>query len=136
MRILKTYSRMLTNDIGGSTAFMAGLLGTKPHMRMTFGDWEIVGIGDILLVGGTDEALAPIRGSQGPIVVDNLDEAQRTLEAGGATITQAAASAPTGRYLYARHPDGTSCEYTERNAGLADKWVFAPFEAGKLSSEI
>jgi hypothetical protein len=61
--ILKTYARILTQDLASSLALFEQLIGREPDIWVTFNDWEIVAIGDILLVGGTQESLAPIRGS-------------------------------------------------------------------------
>jgi predicted enzyme related to lactoylglutathione lyase len=111
--ILKTYARVLTQDLASSLALFEQLIGHEPDIRITFNDWEIVAIGDILLVGGTEESLAPIRGSQGPLIVTDLLETQCLLEQAGAVITQPPVPTPTGTMLYARHPDGTSVEYVQ-----------------------
>ncbi|WP_375419263.1 VOC family protein [uncultured Hymenobacter sp.] len=111
--ILKTYARVFTNDLAASLPLFQQLIGREPDVRFTYGEWEIVGIGDILLVAGTDEALAPIRGSYGPLIVDDLAATQLQLEQAGAVIVQPAAVGPTGTLLYARHPDGSTVEYLQ-----------------------
>jgi predicted enzyme related to lactoylglutathione lyase len=111
--ILKTYARVFTNDLAVSLPVFRQLIGREPDMHFTFGEWEIVAIGDLLLVAGTDEALAPIRNSYGPLVVDNLEATQQQLVQAGAVITQAISASPTGTMLYARHPDGTHMEYVQ-----------------------
>ena len=133
--ILKTYARIFTNDAEKSLNAFEQMFGGEPHMRIRFGDWDLIGIGDVMFVGGTDEALAPIRKSHGPFIVDDLDETQRRLKETGAKITKAISPAPTGRYLYATHPDGTSVEYTELKPELVEKWITAPERAGRLSSQ-
>ena len=111
--ILKTYARVFTNDLAISLPLFQQLVGREPDMRFVFGEWEIVAIGDLLLVAGTDEALAPIRNSYGPLIVDNLEATRQQLEQAGAVITQPISTSPTGTMLYARHPDGTSMEYVQ-----------------------
>jgi hypothetical protein len=134
--ILKTYARVFTNDAEQSLALFQRLHGGKPHLRLKFHGWDLIAIGDILIVGGTDEALAPIRDSHGPFVVDNLNETQKILEQCGARIIQAAATGPTGRFLYARHPDGLIVEYAEWTPDLVEKWIKTPQREGKLSSAL
>lgn len=111
--ILKKYARVFTNDLAASLPLFQQLVGREPDIRFTFGEWEIVALGNLLLEAGTDEALAPIRHSHGPLVVDNLEATQQQLEQAGAVITQAISASPTGTMLYARHPDGTSVEYVQ-----------------------
>jgi hypothetical protein len=96
----------------------------------------LIAIGDTLIVGGTDESLAPIRDSHGPYIVDNLDETRRILLEGGAEITQEINPTPTGRFLYAKHSDGLLVEYVEWNSDLVEKWITTPLQNGKLSSQI
>ena len=134
--ILKTYTRIFTGDIDLSLGLLRQLHGAEPHFRTRFRNWELAGIGDILLVGGTDEALAPIRGSIGPLIVDDIDRTRRELEAAGATITMLLDDAPTGRGFYARHPDGNSVEYVQWTPELVERWIEAPRRAGKLASQL
>lgn len=134
--ILKTYTRMLTTDAEKSLDLLRRVYGNEPHFRSSFKDWELIGIGDVLLVAGTDESLVPIRGSFGPIVVTDLEEIERTLKDARVRITQPIDTGPTGRYLYAEHPDGAVVEYCEWRDDLVEKWVRKPQREGKLSSQI
>jgi predicted enzyme related to lactoylglutathione lyase len=111
--ILKTYARIFTQDVSASLVLLEQLIGRGPDMRFTTGDWELAAIGDILLVGGTEEALAPIRNSYGPLIVDDLAQTQALLEQAGAVITYPFTRTPNGAMLYARHPDGNVVEYVE-----------------------
>ena len=134
--ILKTYARVFTNDLERALRTFQALHGSSPHLRLRFGEWDLVGIGDVFIVAGTDEALAPIRDSYGPFIVDDLDEAQRTIEAEGGQITQPISDVPTGRMLYARHADGLHVEYVEWRPDLIEKWIRGPQRDGKLSSQL
>lgn len=134
--ILKTYMRLFTTDAERSLAALRDLHGGEPHMRMTMNEWELIAIGDILLVAGSEQSLAPIRNSQGPIVVDDLDEAKAALEAGGATISKPIADGPTGRYLYAIHADGSIVEYAEWRPELVERWYRAPKNSRTPSAQM
>ena len=57
----------------------------------------------MLVVAGSDEALAPIRGSFGPWIVTDLDETRQLLVEAGAEITREITSVPTGRMMYAHY---------------------------------
>jgi len=118
--LLKTYARLFTNDMDKSLSLMRTLTGTEPDYRFTMEEqqWEIAGIGDFLLVAGTAEALAPIRSSHGPLVVDDLDRYVQLLQNQGAAITKPPARSQTGRYFYARQPDGSDVEYVEWSQDL------------------
>ena len=70
---------------------------SEPHLRLKFEAWELIGIGDVLVVAGTDEALAPIRDSLGPWIVTDLDETRRQLVEAGSEITREIEPVPTGR---------------------------------------
>lgn len=123
LMILKTYARIFTQDVAASLALFEQLTGCAPDIHFTFGEWELVAIGDILLVGGTEEALAPIRNSYGPLIVDDLAHTRHVLEQAGAVITQPPTPTPTGTMLYARHPDGSSVEYVQWLPELVERII-------------
>lgn len=133
--ILKTYTRFLTTDLEGTLRLLRKLHAGEPHLRFRFDPWELVGIGDILVVAGTEEALAPIRGSFGPWIVTDIDEVRRSLVQAGAQIIREIAPVATGRMMYARHPDGAVVEYVEWTAELVEQVIEAPRRAGRLASE-
>lgn len=134
--ILKTYTRLFTTDLEKSLRVLRELHAGEPHLRFRFDPWELVGIGDVLVVAGTEEALAPIRSSLGPWVVADLDETRRSLVEAGAEITREIAPVPTGRMMYARHPDGAVVEYVQWTPELIEQIIEAPRRAGKLASEV
>lgn len=134
--ILKTYTRIFTTDLEGTLRLLRRLHVSEPHLRFRFDPWELVGIGDVLVVAGTDEALAPIRGSLGPWIVTDIDETRRSLVEDGAEITREIAAVPTGRMMYARHPDGAIVEYVQWTAELVEQIIEGPRRAGKLTSEM
>ena len=133
--VLKTYARLFTEDMDGSLAFLQTLLGKVPDYRfaMTEAGIEVAGIGDICLVGGDAENLAPLRNTQGPLVVDDLDGTKDQLIANGATITKPEASSETGRYFYALHPDGANVEYVQWKSDLRRAILGDPITAERTS---
>ncbi|HEX7324724.1 MAG TPA: hypothetical protein VF292_05160 [Rhodanobacteraceae bacterium] len=86
--ILKTYTRILTTDLQRTVETLKAVHGVQPHLTIPFESWTIVAIGDVLIVGGTEEALAPIRGSLGPWIVENVDDTKATLVKLGATVVR------------------------------------------------
>ena len=134
--ILKTYTRIFTNDAEATLRLLRPLHVGEPHLRLRFDPWDLIGIGDILVVGGTDEALAPIRGSLGPWIVTDIDVTRATLVDAGAEIIRDIAPVPTGRMMYARHPDGATVEYVQWTPELVEQLIEAPRRAGKLASQI
>lgn len=134
--ILKTYTRIFTTDLDASLSLLQAIHGTKPHMRFPFGDLSLAAIGDVLVVAGSEDALAPLRGSHGPWIVDDLEQTRSQLLALRAEILRDIEAVPTGTMLYARHPDGTVVEYVQWNADLVDEHIRAPLQQGILSSQI
>ena len=134
--ILKTYARMFSRDCDETLAMLERLHGRKPHLRFRFGEWDLAGIGDTLVVAGTQEALAPILDTHGPLVVSDIDAVQIELLAGGATITRPLVDVPTGRMLYARHADGLHVEYVQWTDDLVERLIRMPQREGRLSSEL
>jgi hypothetical protein len=74
---------------------------------------KIAGIANLCVVAGRPEKLAPVRASQGPLIVNDLNQTKALLIAHGATIAEPDAESETGRYFYAVHPDGSEVEYVE-----------------------
>lgn len=134
--ILKTYSRLFSADCDATLATLERLHGRKAHIRFRFGEWDLAGIGDMFVVAGTTESLAPIRDSHGPVIVRDIEAVEAELLSNGATITQPIVEVPTGRMLYARHADGLHIEYVEWTADLVERFIRAPQKEGRLSSEL
>lgn len=134
--VLKTYARLVTHDVDQSLDLLRRLHGTEPHLRVTFGALDLAMIGDVIVVGGPEEVVAPQREIQGPLVVDDVAATRRTLEQAGATVTQEIPQSPTGHGFVARHPDGSRVEYVEWTPDLVERWIEAPRRAGTLSSQV
>jgi predicted enzyme related to lactoylglutathione lyase len=134
--ILKTYTRIFTTDLESTVATLKAVHGTEPHFRLDFDPWTLIGIGDVLAVGGTDEALEPIRGSHGPWIVEDIDDARAKLLANGASVVRDIEDVPTGRMMYMKHADGSVVEYVQWTPELVEKNIFAPLRAGTPASQI
>ncbi len=115
MKILKTLSRLYVTDLPTALEFYEELLGTSAAMSFQIPQigLELAQIGDILLIGGSEEALKPFRSTQATFLVDSLDEFRAFLEEKGAEIIRGPAKVPTGRNMTVKHPDGSVIEYVE-----------------------
>jgi hypothetical protein len=134
--ILKTYTRVLTTDIEATVATLKAVHGTEPHFRFDYDPLTLVGIGDVLAIGGTDAALEPIRGSFGPWIVDDIEATKGMLLANGASVLQDVKDITNGRMMYMRHADGSVVEYVEWTPELVERHILAPLRAGTPASQI
>jgi len=134
--ILKTYTRVLTTDIEATVATLKAVHGTEPHFRFDYDPLTLVGIGDVLAIGGTDAALEPIRGSFGPWIVEDIDAAKGMLLANGASVLQDIKDITKGRMMYMRHADGSVVEYVAWMPELVERHILAPLRAGTPASQI
>ncbi|WP_432115667.1 VOC family protein [Streptomyces sp. S1] len=121
MTILKTYARLWADDLDRALPLLERLTGERPHLRLTFHAVSLGAVGDFLVIAGPAEERAKYAHASATVVVHDLDALQETLEGAGAVITTPATDGPTGRFLYARHPDGAGIEYVEWNAELLDR---------------
>jgi len=124
--VLKTYTRILTNDAESALRTFELIYGARLDLRMAFRDWDAIAIGDVLIVGGSDDSLQPLLGTHGPLIVDDLEATKALLESAGAEITQPIESGPTGTFLYARHADGSIVEYAQWTDALRERLIEAP----------
>ncbi|MDN4633595.1 hypothetical protein QCD71_18900 [Sphingomonas sp. PsM26] len=134
--ILKTYTRVLTTDIEATVATLKAVHGTEPHFRFDYDPLTLVGIGDVLAIGGTDAALEPIRGSFGPWIVEDIEATKGMLLANGASVLQDVKDITNGRMMYMRHADGSVVEYVEWTPELVERHILAPLRAGTPASQI
>jgi len=134
--ILKTYTRMFTTDLEATVTTLKAVHGTEPHLRLHYHPLTLVGIGDVLVIGGTEEALAPIRGTFGPWIVEDIDEAKSQLLANGASVVRDIHDIPTGRMMYIKHVDGSVVEYVQWLPELVEQHIFGPLRAGTPSPQI
>lgn len=111
--ILRTYTRILTQDANGALKPLQALVGRPPDARFPLpGGIELVPIGDFFIIAGPAEALKPFVGVLGPVIVDDLDATEAHLQENGVTI-KGKHDVPTGRLLFAEHPGGVMIEWLE-----------------------
>lgn len=100
--ILRSYSRILTTDLETTVEALKAVHVTDPHLRFSFDPWTLVGIGDVLAVGGTDETLEPTRSSHGPWIVKDVDDMKTKLLFGRQCGQACPVDARTCREAYLR----------------------------------
>lgn len=74
---------------------------------------SVAKIGGLLVIGGSDEVLAPLRKIRATFTVDSLNDYENHLREKGATFLQPPTTTPTGRNMIAAGPDGVVFEYVE-----------------------
>ncbi|MEU3188578.1 VOC family protein [Streptomyces sp. NPDC006923] len=113
MTILKTYARLWSDNLDRALPLLAELTGAQPELRLAFHSVELAAIGGFLVIAGPAEERAKYAHASATVVVEDLDALTAILRAADATITTPMTSGPTGRFLYARHADGSEVEYVE-----------------------
>jgi predicted enzyme related to lactoylglutathione lyase len=117
MKILRTLTRVCVNDLDSATAFYENLTGQKTGLRIAMPEagLELAQVGDVLIIGGNDDALIPFRQTRATFLVDSLAEYHRFLTENGTTILRPPQKVPTGMNMTVRHPDGLIAEYVEHD---------------------
>ncbi len=115
MKVLKTFTRLYVKNIDSALVFYEQLLNTKPSLRFTYPavHLELAGIGDFLLLAGSEEALASFRETKATCIVDSILEFRTHLLNQGSEIIRDIREVPTGKNMTIKHPDGTIIEYVE-----------------------
>jgi GNAT superfamily N-acetyltransferase len=115
MKVIRTLSRLYVGNLDESIALYRTLLRKEPEMRFALpgSGVELAQIGELLLIAGTEEALAPFRKIQATFLVDSLDDYRNVLDTAGARSFRGPHAVPTGRGMTVRHPDGSIIEYVE-----------------------
>ncbi|MFI1235625.1 VOC family protein [Nocardia salmonicida] len=118
MKILKTYARLFVTDLDRALPVYEQLVGAPADLRFCFEQADIAAVGDFLVIAGPQDAVSAYRDTVGPVIVDDLDAAQRFVSDIGGAITRGPVVSATGRVVYARHPDGAHVEYVEWAADI------------------
>jgi predicted enzyme related to lactoylglutathione lyase len=114
--VLATLARVYVDDLDVALPTFVELTGEQPRLRFTHRDLDLASVGGYLLLAGSQEALAPYRGTHATTIVDSLDQALRLVEQHGGEILSGPNEVPTGRNLTVRHPGGATIEYVEFHA--------------------
>ncbi len=119
MKILATLTRICTDDLEATLAFYGELLGEACSRRFRYGaaGLELAQVGNVLILAGSEQALAPFEETRATLLVDSLTGFRELLLARGAVIIRDVQPVPTGRNLTVRHPDGAVFEYVEFGPG-------------------
>lgn len=115
MRVLQMLNRFYTNDMDTALTFYEELFNQKCSVRFRYEEagLELAQIADILILAGSDEALAPFCDTKATFVVDSIAEFKDHLMKNGAKIIRDLKQVPTGINMTVKHADGTIVEYVE-----------------------
>jgi predicted enzyme related to lactoylglutathione lyase len=96
-------------------SFYENILGERCQLRFDYSErsLELASVGAVLLMAGSETALAAGPAMIGTFAVDSLDEFRQELIRQGAAIIREPGDTPTGRNLFAAHPDGAIFEYMQ-----------------------
>ena len=115
MKTLNITCPLFDNDLDAAIEFYTTLLGQSVQRRFAVAakGIEVARIGDVLLIGGPDGALAPLRAISATLRVDVLDDYVTFLREQGAFFVQEPMTTPVGRNMIVRGRDGVTLEYVE-----------------------
>lgn len=74
---------------------------------------SVAKIGSILIIGGSEDALTPLKQIRATFIVDSIEDYYSYLVSDEATIIQPPTSTPTGKNMIAKRKDGVVFEYVE-----------------------
>ncbi|WP_223770521.1 hypothetical protein [Streptomyces huiliensis] len=114
--MLTTLARVYVDDLDTALPTFVELTGEQPRLRFAYRDLNLASIGGYLLLAGSEEALAPYRGTHATAIVDSLDEVLDITGRHGGEIVDGPNEVPTGRNMTVRHPGGATVEYVEFHA--------------------
>ncbi|MEU3415416.1 MULTISPECIES: VOC family protein [unclassified Streptomyces] len=114
--VLATLARVYVDDLDAALPTFVELTGEQPGLRFAYRDLELASVGGYLLLAGSEEALAPYRGTHATTIVESIDQILRLAERHGGEILDGPNEVPTGRNLTVRHPGGATIEYVQFHA--------------------
>lgn len=103
-------ARVIVDDLEAAIPFYQLLSGGAEIKRFTVREVNLARIGSFLLLSGNTAAVAD---TVATIRVTSLDPVIAALKACNGHLVRGPMPGPTGRQLYARHPDGLTFEYVE-----------------------
>jgi predicted enzyme related to lactoylglutathione lyase len=114
--VLATLARVYVDDLDAALPTFVELTGEQPGLRFAYRDLELASVGGYLLLAGSQEALAPYRGTHATTIVESVDDILRLAERHGGEVLDGPNEVPTGRNLTVRHPGGATIEYVQFHA--------------------
>ncbi len=122
VRVLRTYARAYAPDLDAALGPLTSVTGTPAGTRFSLPDGpQLAAVGQVLVVAGDEQALAPYRATQATLIVDDLDECQLLLARAGAQVLRGPQQVPAGRNLTARLPGGIQIEYVQWDQAQWDR---------------
>jgi predicted enzyme related to lactoylglutathione lyase len=110
MQILKVLTRVYLNptDLDDAIAFYESLFTERCWLWFQYSETglELAGVGSILLIAGSTEALSPFKSTHATFLVDSLNDFREALTEQGAVILAEPSKVPTGVNMRAMHPIG------------------------------
>ncbi|PUA37939.1 glyoxalase [Paenibacillus elgii] len=115
MQIHKILTPIYVNELEKTLLLYEELLQTKAGNKFHYleKNLDIAVVGQLLLISGTDEALAAVRNIALSFLVDDVCAYKSWLLENGAVILQDITKVPTGYNMLVQQPDGTVIEYVE-----------------------
>lgn len=90
MKVLSVLTRiyLLRDELAPAISFYENLFGQRCSLRFSYAaaGLELAQVGAVLLLAGSEAAMAPFRSTQITLVVDSLEGFQRHLEQAGAQV--------------------------------------------------
>lgn len=117
MQILKTVTPIYVNELEKALSFYEELLQTEVGTRFYSAEknLNIAVVGPLLLISGSDEALAFVKDIAVSFLVDDIHAYKTWLLDNGAVINQDITKVPTGFNMIVQQQDGTVIEYVEHS---------------------
>lgn len=117
MKVIDTLTRVFVHDIDVAVHFYEEVLGKSCGMRFSYAEagLKLAQVGSILIIAGSDEALAPLLETRMTFLVDSVEEWRSELLGKGAHMVRDAGHVPTGYNMTLRHPDGMVVEYVQHD---------------------
>ncbi|MFI7005379.1 hypothetical protein [Streptomyces sp. NPDC050145] len=113
MTVLTTLARVYVDDLDVALPTFVELTGEEPRLRCTYRGLNLASVGGYLLLAGSEESLAPYRGTHATAIVESIDQILSITEQHGGEILDGPNEVPTGRNLTVRHPGGATIEYVQ-----------------------
>lgn len=114
--VIATLARVYVDDLDVALPTFVELTGEQPGLRFTYRGLHLASIGGYLLLAGSEEALAPYRGTHATTIVESIDQILSITEEHGGEVLDGPNDVPTGRNLTVRHPGGATIEYVQFDA--------------------
>ncbi len=120
MKILNILTRrcIMIDTFEETVSFYESVIGQKARLRFDYPqyDLKLAQVGSVLLIGGSEQSLAPFRATHATFLVSDIAAWEQTLPLMGATIINPVKTVPTGWNMLVRHPDGMIVEYVEHQS--------------------